>query len=154
MVPVMQSRFPADEAQPRARRGKSLIRKRFKLTTSACASLKSSESSRLGRGPPRGADEASVQGLQGGGASIPVTWPTRRPGSIWLLPAIQGLARGKQLVVVLTQPAPPLGMQRGSKKFLEVRPLWRSEKALGTGGRILQADAPGLESCCSPARKP
>lgn len=154
VVVLMQSGFPADEAQPGARRGESLIRKRFKSTTSACASLNSIESSRLGRGPPQGANEAAVQGLQGGGASIPVTWPTRRPGSIWLLPGIQGLVRGKQLVVVLTRPAPPPGMQRGSKKFLEVGPLWRGEKALGSGGRILQADAPGLESCRSPARKP
>lgn len=49
-VLMMQSKFPADETQPW--KGRILIRKQFKLTTSACASPKRGEHSRLGRGPP------------------------------------------------------------------------------------------------------
>lgn len=50
-VLMMQSKFPADETQPW--KGRILIRKQFKLTTSACASPKRRKHSRLGRGPPR-----------------------------------------------------------------------------------------------------
>lgn len=103
-VLVMQSRFPADEIQPRPGKA-SLIRKQFKLTTSACASLKRREYSRLGRGLPWGPAKASIQGLQGGRASIPATWPTWQASSRWLLPGIQGRTQEEQLVAVLAQPS-------------------------------------------------
>lgn len=51
----MQPRFPADETQPG--KGESLIRKQFKLTTSACAPPPPTEEKKAqlpGEGPARG----------------------------------------------------------------------------------------------------
>lgn len=79
MATVMQSWFPTDETQPKPGE-ESLIRKQFKLTTSACVSLKREQLP--GEGPPWGPAKASVQGLRGSKAFILVMWPTWHPSSI------------------------------------------------------------------------
>lgn len=65
VVVLMQSGFPADEAQPGARRGESLIRKRFKSTTSALCFPEEHRVQPPGEGPTPGSKRGGCPGAAG-----------------------------------------------------------------------------------------